>query len=83
MLTYPQEEKKFVHSLWETLLSSFPISFHRALRSRLAALRSSALSLEKNFSIGATNDAKASAVGLYTTAYYLGGSFGAAIPGIT
>jgi hypothetical protein len=31
----------------------------------------------------ATNDAKASAVGLYTTAYYLGGSFGAAIPGIT
>ena len=31
----------------------------------------------------ATNDAKASAVCLYTTAYYLGGSFGAAIPGIT
>ena len=37
-----------------------------------------------SFFIGmATNDAKASAVGLYTTAYYLGGSFGAAIPGIT
>jgi len=52
VLTYPQEAKKFVHSLGETVLSDSPISFHRASISRLAALRSRALSLEKNFSIG-------------------------------
>ena len=52
MVTYPHEAKKFVHSLWETVLSSLPISFHSASMDRLAALRSRALSLEKNFSIG-------------------------------
>jgi len=52
VVTYPHEAKKFVHSLWETVLSSLPISFHSASMDRLAALRSRALSLEKNFSIG-------------------------------
>jgi hypothetical protein len=51
VFTYPQEAKKFVHSGAERVLSDSPISFHRAAMSRLAALRSRALSLEKNFSI--------------------------------
>jgi len=52
VFTYPQAEKKFEHSLGVRALSSFPISFQSASMVRFAALRSSALSLEKSFSMG-------------------------------
>jgi len=52
VFTCPQETMKFPHSHCVTLSSSFQISFPSSSMDRLAALRNSALSSEKNFSIG-------------------------------